>query len=188
VAALQYPGGSANDPNYQGYSVFNNFLCDLMHPITESGAINPARPMAILAHMVLSLTMVCFFYILPETLDIESKNASLIRWFGMITMSVFFFMYTQYHDLIVIFTGLFGTIALVPFFIELGKHSMRGITIISYTCLALSIIVYISYNTKIGIYYLPFIQKITFAFDAAWVIWVSLIVMKKRQVVIPSKV
>jgi hypothetical protein len=187
VAAVQYPGGSYNDSYFQGFSVFHNFLCDLMHPITESGALNPARPMAILAHLVLSLTMVCFFYILPEIFDVENKNTSLIRWFGMITMTVFFLMYTQYHDLIVIFTGLFGTIALIPFFIELSKYPMRGISILAYSCFALSIIVYISYNTKIGFYYLPFLQKITFLFDATWVIWVSFIVMKKRQVVVHSK-
>ncbi|MTI38211.1 hypothetical protein [Fulvivirga lutimaris] len=176
-----YPGGSINEPLASSHSYFHNFLCDLMNPTAAHGVINPARPLAIVAHLILSFTMISFFYILPEIFDTENRNTKLMRGFGMFTMTVFILMYTSYHDLIVTLTGAFGTVALVPFFIELYKYQGKRLKQLAYACYAMSIIVFISFQTKIGFYYLPFLQKITFVLDAIWVIWVSLIVLKKHK-------
>ena len=105
----------------------------------------------------------------------------MIRFFGILTMTVFVFMSTPYHDLIVTLTGILGTIALIPFFIELRHYTGKGFKQLAYLCFILSILVYFIFETKIGFYYLPFLQKITFIFDAWWVIWVSLIVFQKNQ-------
>lgn len=176
-----YPGGSINEPMASSHSYFHNFLCDLMNPTAAHGVINPARPLAIVAHLILSFTMISFFYILPEIFEAENRNTKLMRGFGMFTMTVFILMYTPYHDLIVTLTGVFGTIALVPFFIELYRYHGKRLKLLAYACYAMSIIVFISFQTKIGFYYLPFLQKITFVLDAIWVIWVSLIVLKKHK-------
>jgi hypothetical protein len=182
VASTQYPGGSINKPHALEHSYFHNFLCDLMNPVTQYGVVNPARPLAILAHLLLSFTMISFFYILPKIFNRNNSNTKLIRGFGMFTMIVFILMYTSYHDQIVTITGILGTIALIPFFIELTQYKGKGLKQLAYVCYALSIIVFISFHTKIGFYYLPFLQKITFVIDAWWVIWVSLIVLKNESV------
>jgi len=181
IAARNYPGGSINIQAAQEYSFFHNFLCDIMDPITKGGIHNPARGLAIASHVVLSLTMIFFFYLLPEIFNHKNRNFHFVRFFGMFTMSLFVFLYTSYHDLIVTLTGIFGTIALIPFFIELRYYPNKLLKQLAYVCFALSIIVFFSFETKIGFYYLPFLQKITFLFDAVWVIWVSLIVLRKNQ-------
>ncbi len=181
IAALGYPGGSENVPNAVGYSFFHNFLCDAMNPITHGGLHNPARPMAVLSHMILSVTMISFFYILPEIFAWRNTNTQLVRYIGMATMTVFILMYTPFHDHIVTATGVLGTFALIPFFIELAKCPNSRLKKLAYFCFALSILVFFIFETKIGFYYLPFLQKITFFFDAWWVIWIGLIVIKKYQ-------
>ncbi len=181
IAASTYAGGSINVPAADSYSFFNNFLCDVMDPVTKRGDFNPARNLAIISHLILSFAMICFFYLLPEIFSKRGKNFYLIRYTGMFTMSVFIFMYTSYHDLVVTLTGIFGTIALIPFFIELRYYPNKLLKILAYVCFTLSIIVFFIFETKIGFYYLPFLQKVTFLFDTVWVIWVSLIVLRKNQ-------
>ena len=90
-------------------------------------------------------------------------------------------MYTEYHDLIVTITGVLGVIALIPFFIELQNFKNKGLKLLAYLCYALSIIVFFIFETKIGLYYLPFLQKITFVLDAYWVIWSCIIVINKNK-------
>jgi hypothetical protein len=180
-AASAYPGGSANYPHANGYSFYHNFLCDIMNPITQTGIINNARFLAIISHMILSFTMISFFYILPKIFDVKNRNTTLIAYFGMATMTVFIFMYTEYHDLIVTITGVLGVIALIPFFIELQNFKNKGLKLLAYLCYALSIIVFFIFETKIGLYYLPFLQKITFVLDAYWVIWSCIIVINKNK-------
>jgi hypothetical protein len=180
-AAVGYPGGSINLPQASGYSFFHNFLCDVMTPITQSGTTNEARSLAIISHLILSFTMISFFYILPKIFPVENRNTKLITYFGMATMTVFIFMYTSHHDLIVTITGVLGTVALVPFFIELHNYKNRGLKQLAYLCYLLSLIVFFIFETKIGFYYLPFLQKITFVVDAWWVIWSSIMVINKNK-------
>lgn len=182
VAAVDYPGGSFNYPNANGYSFSHNFLCDAMNPITEGGVKNNARFTAIISHLILSFTMIAFFYILPKIFDVKNRNTKLTAYFGMAAMTVFILMATPYHDLIVTLTGIFGTIAIIPFFIELRHFKNKGYKRLAYFCYALSIIVFLSFETKIGFYYLPLLQKMTFGFDALWVIWTCLIVIKKKKI------
>jgi hypothetical protein len=125
--------------------------------------------------------MISFFYILPKIFPVKNRNTKLIAYFGIAAMTVFIFMCTEYHDLTVTITGILGTIAMVPFFIELQNFKNKGLKQIAYLCFSLSIIVFIIFETKIGFYYLPFIQKITFAVDACWVIWSCLIVINKNK-------
>lgn len=181
-AVSAYPGGSINYPDANGYSFFHNLLCDAMDPITQSGSINGARFMAIISHIILSLTMISFFYILPKIFPVKNRNTKLIAYFGVTTMTIFIFMYTEYHDLIVTITGVLGTIALIPLFIELKYFKNKGLKKLVYLCYTLSVIVFFIFETKIGLYYLPFLQKITFGVDACWVIWTCLIVINKNKI------
>jgi hypothetical protein len=180
-AASQYPGGSTNYPHSNGYSFFNNLLCDAMDPITKNGSINSARFIAVISHLILSFTMISFFYILPKMFLIENRNTKLMSFFGRITMTIFIFMSTEYHDLIVTITGVLGTIALIPLFIELQYYKNKNMKHLVYLCYTLSVIVFLIFETKIGIYYLPIIQKITFAADALWVVWTCIIVINKNK-------
>ena len=176
-----YPGGSENYPQMDGYSFFHNLLCDVNLPFALNGELNPARPIAIVAHLILSLAMILFFYTLPEIFDHENRNLRLTRIFGMLTMTVFIFMFTKYHDQVVVLVAILGTIALIPFFIEVRHFPNIPLKRWAYLCYAMSVVVFFVFVTRIGAYYLPFLQKLTFILDAIWVIWVSLIVLRKQE-------
>lgn len=181
IATTMYPGGSVNEIASEGYSYFHNFICDLMSLHLEEGVVNDARPIAIIAHLMLSFGMISFFYILPEIFTIQNRNTRIIRFVGMLTMTIFIFMYTNYHDLVVTITGVLGSIALIPFFLELINYKNRRLKTLAYICFILSVLVFLSYETKLGFYYTPILQKITFVFDSIWIIWVSLLVASKRR-------
>lgn len=183
-AATFYPGGSTNHPDEKGYSFFHNLLCDAMDPITKGGMKNDARFLATIAHFILSATMICFFYLLPKVFPVKNLNTKLTAWFGMATMTVFVLMSTKYHDATVLLTGIFGTIAMIPFFIELHRYKNKGYKEIVIFSFAMSIVCFLIFETKIGIYYLPILQKFTFGLDSIWVIWTCLLVLKKNKTVL----
>ncbi|MEM7107566.1 MAG: hypothetical protein AAF519_05015, partial [Bacteroidota bacterium] len=176
-----YPGGSENYPNRVGHSFFHNLLCDLNGATAINGAANPARPMSIASHIVLSLTMILFFYALPDIFPNQNRNTQLVRIFGMLSMTVFILMFTQYHDKIVVVVAALGTMALLPFFIEVLKYPNSLLRRWAYLCYLMSVVVFVIFITKFGYYYLPFLQKVTFVVDAVWVIWVCLLVIEKNK-------
>ena len=180
-AVSEYPGGSYNNPKAISYSFYHNFLCDAMDPITKNGSVNNARSIAIISHLILSLTMISFFYILPKIFPLKNRNTKLITLFGVTSMTVFIFMFTEYHDLMVTITGILGSIALIPLFIELHNYKIKGLKQLAYLCFSLSLVVFFSFETKIGFYYLPFLQKITFFLDGCFVIWSCTILINKNN-------
>lgn len=186
VAINYYPGGSNNLPlDATGYSFFHNFLCDTLHVVTYSGLSNNGVTIAIVAHLLLSFTMISFFYILPNVFSVTNRNTKLIRVFGMFTMTVFILMYAEkQHDFIVILTGIFGSITFVPLFIQLHHFHNKKFKQVAYLFFILSILVFFSYETKIGFYYLPFFQKIVFVVDSVLVVWASIIVIKKNKSIV----
>jgi len=183
IAAYLYPGGSDNLPlNENGYSFFHNFLCDTNNEVTQSGLINPGQAIAVLAHLVLSFTMMSFFYILPEIFEKQTRSTKLIRLFGILAMAIFIFMYQEdLHDLIVTLVGIFGSMAFVPIFIELVKYQNKAFKALTYLVFTMSILLFLGFETKIGIYYMPFFQKFAFFVDATLVVWAALIVIKKNK-------
>lgn len=181
IATNFYPGGSVNDMASEGYSYFHNFICDLMSLNLEEGVVNDARPIAIIAHLMLSFALISFFYVLPEIFTVQNTNTRILRGLGMLAMTIFIFMYTDYHDLVVTITGVLGSIAFVFFFLELVNYQNQKLKALAYFCFFLSFLVFFSYETKIGFYYTPILQKITFVFDSIWIIWVSLMVGSKHR-------
>lgn len=181
IAIQSYPGGSENDLSTIGYNHFHNFLCDANHQITSSGLINDGRTLAIIGHVFLTIGMVCFFYILPEIFNYENKNTRWVKKVGMFTFACFVLMFTKYHDYIVFTTGVFGTIALIPYFIELKHFDKKLFIQLSWFCFLIGVGVFFMYFSKLGYFYLPFIEKIAFVFYSIWVFWVSFIVADNRK-------
>lgn len=182
-AASLYPGGSDNIPTAQdGYSFFHNFLCDTNNEFSHSGLKNNGKLLANLAHIVLSITMMSFFYVMPTIFDHSNRNTKLIKILGVLAMAIFTFMYQEeLHDLVVTLVGIFASMAFVPIFIELVKYKNRSFKILTYIVFIMSVSLYLGFETKVGIYYMPFLQKIVFMVDATLVYWTAWIVIKKNR-------
>ena len=186
TAASFYPGGSDNLPlSENGYSFFHNFLCDTNNEFSHSGIKNTGQPIAVLAHLVLSFTMMSFFYVLPGIFAHKNRNTKLIRVFGVLAMAIFTFMYQEaLHDSVVTLTGILGSLAFLPIFIELIKYKNKPFKALTYVVYALSLTLYLGFVTKIGIYYMPFLQKFVFMVDATLVIWTGVIILRKNKTLV----
>ena len=183
TAASMYPGGSDNIPTAQnGYSFFHNFLCDTNNFYTHSGLINNGKVLANLAHIVLSLTMMSFFYVMPNIFNHTNRNTKVIKVLGVLSMAIFTFMYQEeLHDLVVTLVGIFASMAFVPIFIELVKYKNKPFKVLTYIVFAMSVSLYLGFETKVGIYYMPFLQKFVFMVDATLVYWTAFIVVRKNN-------
>lgn len=180
--AKLYAGGSLNFPDHEAFSFFHNFLCDLMHPVGLEGSINDARGFGVVSHIILSIAMMGFFYLLPLVVQERNSRTRWIQVLGVSSMAVFSLMFTPYHDLVVTITGTLGALALIPFFLQLKGFPNKGFVVWAYLCFGLSLLVFFIFETKLGFYYLPFIQKLTFIADAIWVFWTCLIILRKPEV------
>ena len=119
-AALIFPGGSYTKPNAQQYSFFHNLICDTMDVTTINGTPNNARSIAVISHIILSVSLGLFYLILPKIFTTKSFVTKFISTGGIITMTVFAFMFTEFHDEIVVLTAVLGSITMVPFFFKLN--------------------------------------------------------------------
>jgi len=180
VAASMFTGGSYGEFKSNSYDHFNNFLCDLMLTFSDDGKINYARPVAVVGHLLLGIGMMAFFYTLPKIFIQQNRNTKFIRNFGMMAMFCFLFMVTDYHDVAVTATGVFGIAAMIPLFIECLRVSEGFFRYYIFFCIAISLYVFFSYETKFLIGILPFIQKIAFIVDSIWVIGIASYIADKR--------
>ena len=179
-AVTFFPGGSASYPNAIGFSYMHNLLCDAMDYKTIANVINPARPIAGFGHVILSIAMIIFFYLLPKVFTKPPKHKKIIRVFGMISMISFIFLSSNYHDFMVNVTAFFGTIAMFFYLYHLRKMDNTAYKIVAFVSFGMSFLVFLSFVTKVGIYYLPAFQKITFLADVVWVLYTCFIIHKNE--------
>ena len=157
-------------------------MCDTNNEFTHSGLKNNGKVLANLAHIVLSLTMMSFFYVMPNIFNHSNRNTKLIKILGVLAMAIFTFMYQEeLHDLVVTLVGVFASMAFLPIFIELVKYKNRPFKILTYIVFIMSLALYLGFETKVGIYYMPFLQKFVFMVDATLVYWTAIIVIKKNN-------
>lgn len=174
IATLFYPGGSDVNPGYTGFDWFNNYWCDLTDEITESGALNPARTIALIAMLVLTLSIALLAYLIPPFFA-NVRFAFLISYLGIASMVAANFVFTEYHSSAAYMSGILGIIplALTYYGLYKNRHTMLFIFgLISLFFLALNFFIY---STKIYIEVLPLIQKFTFL---AFLIWIFLLNIK----------
>lgn len=168
VATLYYPGGSNVDKNAPGFDWLNNYWCDLIGLLAKNGEINLARPIALMAMLILCSSLLVFWYYVPRLFS-ESKFNSIIRYTGMSSMTVVFFLFTSLHDVVINIAGAFGITALTGVFIGLYKNNLTKLFGFGVLCLGLMLFNYFIYQTSFLLSFLPVIQKATFILFLLWI-------------------
>lgn len=168
LAALNYPGGSYADPNHNGFSFWNNYLCDLLDTYTIGGELNPARTYSRLALLILCISLIILWFHLPKLFPFKNRNQFIMRVTGIGSLVITLFLAAGNHDVIVRIAGLFGVIALITVFIELYKAKYYPLLILGFFCLIIFFINYYIYETGVYIKMLPVIQKVTFVSFISW--------------------
>jgi len=175
IADRFYAGGA------EQFTFTGNLLCDMMGEESDKGFLNDARYIAITGHVLLSIGMITFFYLLPRIFSVSNLNTTLFQAIGMLSMITFIFLSTNRHDFFVTVTGSLGVLALIPLsleYIKLDSFYQSGFSLL---CIACSLIVFFSYETKMGLEYLPAFQKVVFGLDTIWVLWVCLQVRSQQK-------
>lgn len=168
VAAFLYPGGSKTDPQARGFSLLHNYWCDLFDVLAHNGTVNPSRPIAIGAMVILTTSFGLLWYFLQRLFDAGNKRQRIMQWTGMGSMFIFTFLFTRYHEVVIHVSGLLGGIALVLTFMELYRNGEQRLFRLGLVCLALSCFNYCIYETGTGLFLLAGAQKLTFLVFFIW--------------------
>lgn len=181
TATLYYPGGSQANINSKGFSWVNNYWCNLLNENAMNGQHNSARPIAMAAMLILSLTLAIFWYIFPRQVEFNKNSRLTIQISGVISMAIGLFLFTNFHDSIVNVASFFGIIATIGTFIGLYKlkwGKLFWLGILSLILVILNNILYYGNGLKL---YLPVVQKITFLYFLLWICLIDINLYKKKK-------
>ena len=177
-AASLYPGGSQADLYSVGFDWMNNYWCNLMNEVAMNGEINPARPYAIVAMIILCLSLALFFILFAQTFVKHIIWKRIIQWFGVLSMIAAIFIFSAYHDLMTIISSLLGFWAVIGIIRSIYKSSLTGYKITGAICIVLLIINNYIYYSHHFLALLPLIQKITFAIVLVWIMGLNFKLIK----------
>lgn len=179
-SASLYPGGSQADINSVGFDWFNNFWCNLMLENGLNGQENPARPVAIIALIVLCSSMTLFFFQFARHFVKNSVWKMIIKISGTLAMLGAIFIFTSYHDIMTTLLSVFGALVLIGLIRALHKRHLTFFKISGIVCIVLIGINNLMYYNEDLIKHLPVIQKINFILVLAWTIGLNLKMKKKN--------
>ncbi|MGN6212228.1 hypothetical protein [Parafilimonas sp.] len=170
VATFLYPGGSQADKNAVGFSWTNNYWCNLLNENAINGQLNPAKPVALTAMLLLCFTLAYFWFLFPNKINLSNKLKLVIQISGTLSMAIALLLFTNInHDLITNLASSFGAIATIGTFTGLYKNKWFGLFAFGLLNILLAGLNNLCYYNKALIVYLPVIQKITFATFLIWV-------------------
>lgn len=172
IAAIKYPGGSWEFTDQNGFSLWHNYLCDLLDEYAINGALNSARFFARGALGVLCISLILLWYNLPKLFSVKSNNRNIMWLSGLLSLVFTLFLASGTHDIIVRIAGVFGIIAIITAIIELYKIHYYKIMLFGLFCLFIFVVNYYIYESGFNIEQLPLIQKITFI---SFIIWFALL-------------
>lgn len=138
-----------------------------------NGVVNPARPVAIFAMVLLCSSLSIFFYQFSEFLTRNNTWRMFIKVGGVLSMFFATLMFTDYHDAMTIVSSLFGLVAVIGIVKEIYGSNLFIYKVTGIVCLLLlAVNNAIYYSTKF-IEWLPLIQKFTFLVVLVWVLGVN---------------
>lgn len=172
IAASYYPGGSDLDRTHKGFDWFNNYWCDLISKHGKNGVLNTGRTIALTAMIILFSSLSFLWYHLPQFFHDRTLNKWIIRYTGILSMTLLTFIFTPYHDSIIAIGGIVVAIPLLGTFRELYIHELKGLFFFGVICLVFILLNFFIYFTETWILLLPLLQKITLVL---FLIWIALI-------------
>lgn len=180
VSAMLYPGGSQIDPNSVGFDWMNNYWCNLMNEDAMNGARNPARSYAVVAMIILCLSLMAFFVRFARTFPKSRIWRLIIGVAGILSMSSAMFISTKYHDVMTTVSSVFGLFAIVGVMREIYLSNMKLYKLGGGLCILLIAINNYIYYSGDAIEFLPLLQKITFGIVLIWILRLN-VEMNKRE-------
>jgi hypothetical protein len=172
VAALLYPGGSQASLQSVGFSLADNYLCNLFGAKAMNGADNPGRFWAFAGMFLMCVGFGAFFYRASAKIQHRS-SALIIRYTGMASMFFAFLVITPYHDLMVTIMVVSGMVAVFYLSVFVFRMQSWFWGILTAACLALVYFDTFLYYSGLWLEILPGLQKINYILTIVWVIGIE---------------
>jgi len=174
-ATTLYPGGNQSDLHAPGFDWRHNYWCDLLSVWADNGHINPARPVAVLAMVVLGVALAFFWYRLAGHLRGSRYWRVAVRVSGIVSMAATCLLLTPMHDTALVLSGGASLVVLVATLMFLHQNRYAGRLRFGLFCMLLLIANNAIYWTKTGLAWLPLLQKATFIVFLFWIAGISLL-------------
>jgi len=181
VAAILYPGGSSADIHSTGFSLLDNYWCNLLNDKALNGQPNTSKPYAVAAMLVLSCSLLFFWWQFAAVVYWGKQVKRGIQICGTLGSLCMLFLPFGKHDLVINLSALFGGIALVLVIIALRRMNLINLYRTGLFNLVLIGINNIVYYTEKLLWMLPVVQKITFLFFICWMAFTSLVISRKSS-------
>ena len=176
-----YPGGSQANLNSEGFDWINNYWCNLMDEKGMNGEANPARLFSILAMVVVCISLMVFFIRFFKTYSENRLWKRIFMVSGVLSMTFATLIFSEYHDLMIILSSIFGLVVVIGIIREVYKSKLKVYKISGVICvLLLGMNNYIYYTQKF-IETLPLLQKITIVIVLIWVMGLNYELTKKNE-------
>jgi len=174
IASLNYPGGSYTHPGQIGFSITDNYLCDLLDNLALNGEINSSKIYARISLGFLCSGILLFWFHLPKLFIRKTKTLEIMRISGIASMLTTIFLASGNHDVVTRIAGLLGAIAMSLAFVELYKSGFKKFSAFGICCLFLILMNYYMYETGFLRPALPLIQKVTTIACLLWFVLLNL--------------
>jgi hypothetical protein len=180
LSAYLYPGGTRDDPSRVGFSLVDNYWCDLLDARTCGGRLNPSRPIALAAMIVLCAGLSVLWWTVPTLFQGARRRGRLVRSAGLASAVVTPLVGTPFHDSAINAAGLLGVAAFGATITAAGNDGGRAPGFLAVSTLVLMAANFIIWETGAGLLVLPLIQKVAFASFLLWVVVTSRRVAENR--------
>ncbi len=187
IAALNYPGGSWNDPTHSGFSFWNNYLCDLLDSRAINGFPNTAKIWSRTALAILCAGLVYLWYHLPILFSQRGWATKILWASGLLAFLAMLSLSEGTHDVSVRIAGFLGTVALITLIVELVRYQYRTLYPLGIICILIFLVNYGIYETGNGLRFLPIIQKFTFSLFFLWFFQINQVLAKVNRQMHPMK-
>ena len=169
-AASLYPGGTRADHTTRGYSHMSNYWCDLLDQVSYSGDVNAGRPFAVLATIVLPLSLIPLWIRAPLLFPEESSSRRIVRVTGPAAMVLSALVFTSLHDLVINVASVLGFICFVATTLGLARSRRLALAGLGLIPLGLGLVNWVMWQTGWLLEAMPAIQKMAYASFFAWVV------------------
>lgn len=181
-AAARYPGGSQADLTHEGFDWIHNYWCNLMGEKAMNGEPNDALPIAVLALVILCVSLFFFFYHFSFHLAVNSLWGKIIRVGGLLSMLAAALIATDWHDEMTIVASGFGLFVIAGIMVSLSFSNLILYKWTGAVCLLMLGLNNYIYYTQHGLYLLPLLQKLTFVIVLGWIIGLNWKLYQKAHV------
>ena len=146
-----------------------------------NGQENPARPIAIVAMIILCSSLALFFFQFTKHFVQSGIWKVIIEILGTISMIAAVLIFTKFHDIMTTISSVFGILVVIGIIQTIYKSDLTFFKISGMVCVILLGVNNLIYYSGMYINLLPLIQKITFIMVLAWIVGLNM-KMKNKNV------